>query len=169
MLHEFWAYFLPTVLLYITVLLTSGICATHNVSQEAVHAHCEQGINGSQGKQLFPHELSKFHEVCLLEVTYVDSLLAVQVINVKGWTQSLGVSAVLDVQLAAVHKGLLAQVDERRSELVHTEAPVNCADTLKIGAVVCPEFDVLSIVRVSKTCIHAVSDCHCFSGDSHRV
>lgn len=65
----------------------------------------------------------------------------------KGGPPSLGVSAVLDVQWAAVRNGLLAQVEERRLELARIAAAVDRADALELGAAACPEFAALSIAR----------------------
>jgi hypothetical protein len=69
------------------------------------------------------------------------------VISAKGGPPSLGVSAVLDVQWAAVRNGLLAQVEARQRELALAAAPVDCADTLRDASAVCPDFAVLSIAK----------------------
>ena len=68
-------------------------------------------------------------------------------ISAKGWPLSLGVSAVLDVQWAAVRNGLLAQVEARQRELALAAAPVDCADALQDASAVCPDFAVLSIAK----------------------
>jgi hypothetical protein len=57
------------------------------------------------------------------------------------------VSAVLDVQWAAVRNGLLAQVEARQRELALAAAPVDCADALQDASAVCPDFAVLSIAK----------------------
>jgi hypothetical protein len=69
------------------------------------------------------------------------------VISAKGGPLSLGVSAVLDVQWAAVRNGLLAQVEARQRELALAAAPVDCADALQDASAVCPDFAVLSIAK----------------------
>lgn len=68
-------------------------------------------------------------------------------ISAKGGPLSLGVSAVLDVQWAAVRNGLLAQVEARQRELALAAAPVDCADALQDASAVCPDFAVLSIAK----------------------
>jgi len=68
------------------------------------------------------------------------------VINANG-PPSLGVSAVLDVQWAAVRDGLLAQVEARQRELALAATPVDCADTLQNASAACPDFAVLSIAK----------------------
>jgi hypothetical protein len=104
--------------------------ASRAACRERLLAHiADKGVSALKGKQLFPHELVQ------------------QVINAKGGTPSLGVSAVLDVQWTAVRNGLLAQVEERRLELARTAAAVERADALELGAAVCPGFAVLSIAR----------------------
>jgi hypothetical protein len=104
--------------------------ASRAACREKLLAHIvDKGVSALKGKQLFPHELVQ------------------QVINAKGGTPSLGVSAVLDVQWAAVRNGLLAQVEDRRLELARTAAAVERADALELGAAVCPGFTALSIAR----------------------
>ena len=68
-------------------------------------------------------------------------------ISAKGGPLSLGVSAVLDVQWAAVRNGLLAQVEALQRELALAAAPVDCADALQDASAVCPDFAVLSIAK----------------------
>jgi len=98
--------------------------------REKLLAHiADKGISALKGKQLFPHEL-------------VQHVLAP-----KRGPLSAGVSAVLDVQWAAMRSGLLAQVEARRAELARAAAPVERAEDLALAASVCPDFAVLSIAR----------------------
>ncbi len=83
----------------------------------------------------------------LQEVANFDTSIVWQVINAKGGTQTVGVSAVLEVQWSAVRNWLLAQVEERRLELACTALPVNDVDVFELGAAVCQDFAVLSITR----------------------
>jgi hypothetical protein len=97
--------------------------------RERLLAHiADKGIAALKGKQLFPHEL-------------VEHVLT------KRGAPSAGVSAVLDVQWAAMRSGLLAQVEARRSELAHAAAPVERAEDLALAAAECPDLSVLSIAR----------------------